>query len=44
MYEMKPEYYTGIAAIDKEHTRLLSWRRKLRIYFVMILSWIKQTT
>ncbi len=22
MYEMKPEYYTGIAAIDKEHTRL----------------------
>ena len=22
MYEMKPEYYTGIEAIDKEHTRL----------------------
>ena len=22
MYEMKPEYYTGIAAIDQEHTRL----------------------
>lgn len=22
MYEMKPEYYTGIAVIDKEHERL----------------------
>lgn len=22
MYEMKPEYYTGIEAIDKEHARL----------------------
>lgn len=22
MYEMKPEYYTGIEAIDQEHTRL----------------------
>ncbi len=22
MYEMKPEYYTGIASIDQEHTRL----------------------
>ena len=22
MYEMKPEYYTGIEAIDKEHERL----------------------
>lgn len=22
MYEMKPEYYTGIDAIDREHTRL----------------------
>ena len=22
MYEMKPEYYTGIKAIDQEHTRL----------------------
>ena len=22
MYEMKPEYYTGIQTIDQEHTRL----------------------
>lgn len=22
MYEMKPEYYTGIEAIDQEHSRL----------------------
>ena len=22
MYKMKPEYYTGIEAIDNEHTRL----------------------
>ena len=22
MYEMKPEYYTGIATIDQEHKRL----------------------
>ena len=22
MYQMKPEYYTGIEAIDQEHTRL----------------------
>ncbi|PYG89875.1 hemerythrin [Ruminiclostridium sufflavum DSM 19573] len=24
MYEMKPEYYTGIASIDEEHTKLFA--------------------
>lgn len=28
MYEMKPEYYTGIEAIDKEHERLFELAEK----------------
>ncbi|TGY97981.1 bacteriohemerythrin [Petralouisia muris] len=30
MYEMKPEYYTGIEAIDKEHTRLFELVQETR--------------
>lgn len=28
MYEMKPEYYTGIESIDQEHTRLFELARE----------------
>lgn len=44
MYEMKPEYYTGIAQIDEEHKKLLKSQMKRMNYIKMNLYRINMTT
>lgn len=44
MYEMKPEYYTGIAQIDEEHKKLFEIADEAYELYKRIYTWINMTT